>query len=39
MEETSARAASILQENGFKRVSAIKGGLEAWLNAGYLLVR
>jgi len=34
-EATSARAAQILLDKGFKKVSALKGGFNAWLDAGY----
>jgi rhodanese-related sulfurtransferase len=33
----SARAASILLENGFQRVNPLLGGFERWVNAGYPL--
>lgn len=34
-EESSARAARILLDNGFKKVTPILGGLRAWEEAGY----
>jgi rhodanese-related sulfurtransferase len=36
-EQTSARAALILYQNGYKDVWALQGGLAAWVNAGYPL--
>jgi rhodanese-related sulfurtransferase len=33
-EETSIRAAQVLLEAGFKRVRALKGGWQAWLQVG-----
>lgn len=35
MEESSARAASLLMDNGFTHVMALRGGLHAWQDAGY----
>jgi rhodanese-related sulfurtransferase len=35
MEQTSARAARILLQNGFKRVNPLLGGLDAWIEKGY----
>jgi rhodanese-related sulfurtransferase len=35
MEETSARVASMLMENGITNVEALQGGLRAWISAGY----
>ena len=32
-------ASEILQKNGFKDIRNVKGGTEAWLRAGYTLVR
>lgn len=34
-EETSARAASILTENGYQRANPVLGGLQSWSEAGY----
>ncbi|HET9914419.1 MAG TPA: hypothetical protein VFQ13_21165 [Anaerolineales bacterium] len=34
-EHTSARAAFILLQNGYTRVSALLGGFTAWIEAGY----
>ena len=34
-EETSAIAAQVLLDNGYTRVVTLKGGLEAWVKAGY----
>ena len=34
-EESSARAAEILLENGFRNATPLRGGLLAWYNAGY----
>ena len=36
-EASSARAAQILLDHGFKNVYPLKGGFGAWLNAGYPL--
>jgi rhodanese-related sulfurtransferase len=34
-EHTSARAAFVMLHNGYTKVSAILGGLDAWIEAGY----
>ncbi|WP_164856191.1 rhodanese-like domain-containing protein [Lujinxingia sediminis] len=34
--EASTRAAKILEELGFRKVSDFDGGLDAWKNAGFL---
>jgi rhodanese-related sulfurtransferase len=34
-EHTSARAAFVLLNNGYKRVNPIRGGFQAWIDAGY----
>jgi rhodanese-related sulfurtransferase len=34
-EESSARAALLLIENGFTHVNPILGGFNAWVEAGY----
>jgi rhodanese-related sulfurtransferase len=34
-EESSARAARMLLDNGFKKVTPILGGYRAWEKAGY----
>ena len=34
-EETSARAASILTENGYQRANPVLGGLQSWSEAGF----
>ncbi|HMB25157.1 MAG: rhodanese-like domain-containing protein [Chloroflexota bacterium] len=33
-EHTSARAAFVLLQNGYTRVSALLGGMGAWIDAG-----
>lgn len=38
-EQTSLRAAQILLENGYTKVAAVKGGLNAWEKAGGKIVR
>jgi rhodanese-related sulfurtransferase len=38
-EESSGRAAEILRQNGFTKVAAVKGGLDAWEKAGGKVVR
>jgi rhodanese-related sulfurtransferase len=35
MEESSARVAQLLLDHGFYSVNALRGGLDAWINAGY----
>lgn len=34
-EASAAKVARLLMNNGFKRVRPLKGGLEAWIDAGY----
>ncbi len=34
-EESSARAASILLDSGFQKVTPIRGGFESWIDAYY----
>ncbi|MFC3106385.1 DedA family protein/thiosulfate sulfurtransferase GlpE [Undibacterium arcticum] len=36
-EESAARAAKILIDRGYTRVRPLQGGLEAWVDAGYML--
>jgi rhodanese-related sulfurtransferase len=33
-EHTSARAAFVLLQNGYKKVTPILGGFQAWIDAG-----